>query len=95
MGKGIRYSDEFKQEAVNQVVIHGYLVADVADRLGISTRACTTGRDSFLNQPDKGWKIRLNQNINAVFLLTVRSVKFERIRETFGKFDKCCLCILS
>jgi len=31
MGKGIRYSDEFKQEAVNQVVIHGYLVADVAD----------------------------------------------------------------
>ena len=28
MGKGIRYSDEFKQEAVNQVVVHGYSVAD-------------------------------------------------------------------
>jgi len=39
MGKGIRYSDEFKQEAVNQVVIHGYRVADVADRLGISTKS--------------------------------------------------------
>ena len=39
MGKGIRYSDEFKQEAVNQVLIHGYSVADVADRLGISTKS--------------------------------------------------------
>ena len=37
MGKGIRYSDEFKQEAVNQVVTHGYPVADVANRLGISS----------------------------------------------------------
>ena len=24
MGKGIRYSDEFKQEVVNRVVVHGY-----------------------------------------------------------------------
>ena len=39
MAKGIRYSDEFKQEAVNQVVIHGYSVADVAVRLGISTKS--------------------------------------------------------
>jgi hypothetical protein len=34
MGKGIRYTDEFKQEAVNQVVIHGYSVIDVSGRLG-------------------------------------------------------------
>ena len=39
MGKGVRYSDEFKQEAVNQVVVHGCRVADVADRLGISTKS--------------------------------------------------------
>ena len=39
MGTGIRYSDEFKQEAVNQVVIHGYSVADVSKRLGISTKS--------------------------------------------------------
>ena len=39
MGKGIRYSDEFKQEAVNQIVIHGYSVADVAARLGISAKS--------------------------------------------------------
>ena len=28
MGKGIRYTDEFKQEAVNQVVAHGYPVSE-------------------------------------------------------------------
>ncbi|RDH41882.1 transposase [Zooshikella ganghwensis] len=38
MGKGIRYSGEFKQEAVNQVVVHGYSVSEVADRLGISSK---------------------------------------------------------
>ncbi|CAG8999991.1 MAG: hypothetical protein CENE_01980 [Candidatus Celerinatantimonas neptuna] len=36
MAKGSRYTDEFKQEAVNQVVQHGYSVNDVAARLGVS-----------------------------------------------------------
>ncbi len=39
MGKGIRYTDEFKQEAVNQVVVHGYPVSEVSQRLGISTKS--------------------------------------------------------
>ena len=39
MGKGIRYTDEFKQEAVNQVVIHGYSVLDVSKRLGITNKS--------------------------------------------------------
>lgn len=39
MGKGIRYSDEFKQEAVNQVVIHSYSVLDVSQRLGVSNKS--------------------------------------------------------
>lgn len=39
MGTGIRYSDEFKQEAVNQVVVHGYSVTDVAERLGVSNKS--------------------------------------------------------
>ena len=38
MAKGIRYSEEFKQEAVNQVVHHNYPVAEVAERLGISSK---------------------------------------------------------
>ena len=39
MGQGIRYTDEFKQEAVNQVVVHGYSVNEVSQRLGISTKS--------------------------------------------------------
>jgi transposase len=39
MDKGIRYTNEFKQEAVNQVVVHGYPVSEVSQRLGISTKS--------------------------------------------------------
>jgi len=39
MTTGIRYTDEFKQEAVNQVIIQGYSVADVSKRLGVSTKS--------------------------------------------------------
>lgn len=39
MGRGIRYSDEFKQEAVNQVVVHGYPVLEVSKRLGITNKS--------------------------------------------------------
>lgn len=39
MGKSIRYTDEFKQEAVNQVVVHGYPVLEVSKRLGIANKS--------------------------------------------------------
>ena len=39
MGKHPRYTDEFKQEAVNQVVVHGYLVLEVSKRLGIANKS--------------------------------------------------------
>ena len=39
MNKGIRYTDSFKQEAVNQIVKHGYPVSEVGDRLGVSTKS--------------------------------------------------------
>lgn len=51
MAKGIRYSDEFKQEAVNQVVIHGYSVADVSERLGISTKSLYDWMKVFSKPP--------------------------------------------
>ena len=37
--KGKRYSEEFKSEAVRQVVERGYPVADVAGRIGVSTHS--------------------------------------------------------
>ena len=39
MRSGIRYSDEFKQEAVKQVSIHGYSVAEVANNLGVTSKS--------------------------------------------------------
>ena len=36
---GRRYTDEFKIEAVRQVTDRGYSVAEVADRLGITTHS--------------------------------------------------------
>ena len=37
MDKGIWYTDEFKQEAVNQVVMNAYPVSEVSQRPGIQT----------------------------------------------------------
>jgi len=34
MNKGIRFTDEFKQDAMAQVVERGYGVSEVAERLG-------------------------------------------------------------
>jgi len=39
MGKGIRYTDEFKRDAVGQVKERGYSVKDVSERLGICTKS--------------------------------------------------------
>ena len=39
MTKGMRYTVEFKKDAVSQVTDRGYSVKDVSDRLGISTKS--------------------------------------------------------
>lgn len=36
---GKRYQEEFKREAVQQVVERGYSVAEVAERLGVTTHS--------------------------------------------------------
>ena len=47
MNKGIRFTDEFKQDAVAQVVERGYAVSEVAERLGISTKSLYTWKGQF------------------------------------------------
>jgi transposase len=47
MSKGTRYTDEFKQEAVNQIVVHGYSVLDVSQRLGVSTKSLYDWQKTF------------------------------------------------
>ena len=37
--KGIRYTDEFKSEAIKQITERDHRLADVAKRLGVSTKS--------------------------------------------------------
>jgi len=52
MAKGIRFTDEFKQDAVAQVVERGYTVSEVAERLGVSTKSLYTWKAQF-SKPTK------------------------------------------
>ncbi|WP_208350190.1 transposase, partial [Pseudaestuariivita rosea] len=47
MSGQIRYSDEFKIDAVAQVTERGYSVKEVAERLGISTKSLYTWTAQF------------------------------------------------
>ena len=47
MSKGIRFTDEFKKDAVAQVVERGYAVSEVAERFGISTKSLYTWKAQF------------------------------------------------
>ena len=51
MSNGIRFTDEFKQDAVAQVVERGYAVSEVAERLGISTKSLYTWKAQFAKSP--------------------------------------------
>lgn len=52
MGSSIRYSDEFKQEAVNQVTVRGYSVNEVSSNLGITSKSLYNWINKF-SQPKK------------------------------------------
>ena len=47
MGKQDRFTDEFRQDAVAQVVERGHPVSDVAERLVISTKPLYTWKVLF------------------------------------------------
>ena len=46
--KDIRYTAEFKAEAIKQITEHGHNTADVADRLGLSTKSIYEGVLNFV-----------------------------------------------
>jgi transposase len=53
MSKGKRYTQEFKREAVKQVVDRGYSVAEVAERLGICTKTLYQWRSALHGTPQE------------------------------------------
>lgn len=70
-----RFSDEFKKDAVSQVVDRGYPVAEVADRLGVSTKSIYTWKSQF----SKPCKTRESENEQAS---EIRRLKRELARVT-------------
>ena len=53
MSGRIRYTEEFKQDAVAQVKDRGYSVRDVASRLGISTKSLYDWIKEFSKTPQQ------------------------------------------
>lgn len=47
MSPGIRYTDEFKREAVSQITDRGYSVKQVAERLGVCTKSLYDWKKQF------------------------------------------------
>jgi transposase len=48
-----RYSDEFRQEAVRQILDRGYSVKEVSERLGVSTHSLYKWVKAVKPSPDK------------------------------------------
>lgn len=44
----VNFSDEFKRDAVAQITERGYPVAEVSQRLGVTSTRCMLGRRSSL-----------------------------------------------
>ncbi|VWC83901.1 hypothetical protein BCO19218_01432 [Burkholderia contaminans] len=56
-----RYTDEFKIEAVKQVTERGHSVADLAQRLGITTHSLCASKLKF-GRPDAVRQVELDQS---------------------------------
>lgn len=52
MSSGIRYTEEFKHDAVAQITDRGYSIKEVAERLGVCTKSLYDWKKQF-SKPDK------------------------------------------
>ena len=54
MSGRVRYTEEFKREAVAQVTDRGHSVTSVAKRIGVSSKSLYDWVKQFGDEPDKG-----------------------------------------
>lgn len=72
---GIRYTEEFKREAVAQVTDRGYSIKDVADRLGVSTKSLYDWKSIYhIAEPER--------QKDALQAMEIRRLKAELSRVT-------------
>ena len=70
---GIRFTDEFKRDAVAQVVDRGYSVAEVSERLGISTKPLYT------------WKAHFSQPRKQIIEATEQAIEIRRLKKELAR----------
>ena len=75
MSTGIRYTEEFKRDAVAQVTDRGYSVKEVAERLGVCTKSLYDWKKQF-HKPAK------EQKQAAADSTEIRRLKAELLRVT-------------
>jgi len=75
-----RYSEEFRREAVRQVVERGYSVVEVAERLGVSTQSLYkwTAAERRKRSGDEGSALQAVRRENAQLRSALRRAEEER-----------------
>ena len=78
MSSGIRYTEEFRIEAVKQVTDRGYSVAEVAKRLGTTTHSLYAWIKRYGKQSPQQISMADSQAENAQLKADLRRVTEER-----------------
>ncbi|SEL43020.1 transposase [Pacificibacter marinus] len=73
---GIRFTDEFKRDAVAQVVDRGYSVAEVLERLGISTKSLYT------------WKAQFSKPRKQIIETTEQAAEIRRLKKELARVSE-------
>lgn len=76
-----RYTEEFKTEAVGQILERGYSVKDVSERIGVSTHSLYKWIKADKRNPESFKATRKNQELeaeNARLKVELRRVQEER-----------------
>ena len=73
---GIIFTDEFKRDAVAQVVDRGYSVAEVSERLGISTKSLYT------------WKTQFSQPRKQILDTTEQAAEIRRLKKELARVSE-------
>ena len=73
---GIRFTDEFTRDAVAQVVDRGYSVAEVSERLGISTKSLYA------------WRAQLSQPRKQIIETTEQAAEIRRLKKELARVSE-------
>ena len=81
----VRYTPEFKEEAVRQVVERGHSVADVAERLGVSSHSLYNWVNAVKPGKNEQQAQELNDAKKEILLLKAQLRRTEEERDILKK----------